>query len=137
MITPTYFKEQFDRLQSGPGANGLRPFREAAFQAFSNMGIPTARHEEWKYTRISSLFNKDYQLPAGHVDSLSTADLEALRLPGHESANELFFINGTYSASLSRIVSSSLAVLPLEEAFSGDSRQFVTEYLGHSSQYQK
>lgn len=137
MITPTYFKEQFDRLQSGPGANGLRPFREAAFQAFSNMGIPTAKHEEWRYTRISSLFNKDYQLPAGPIDSLPTADLKALRLPGHDTANELFFINGTYSASLSRILSPSLVVLPLEEASSGDSREFVTEHLGHSSQYQK
>ena len=27
------------------------------------MGIPTVRHEEWKYTRISSLFNKEYQFP--------------------------------------------------------------------------
>ena len=47
------------------------------------MGIPTAKHEEWKYTRISSLFNKEYELSADQPgDLLSDADLDANSLAG-------------------------------------------------------
>ena len=43
---------------------GLDKLREHAFQTFSNMGIPGSKHEEWKYTRVAGLFNKEFQLPA-------------------------------------------------------------------------
>ena len=61
-----------------------------------------SKHEEWKYTRISGLFNKEYQFPADQLaTSFSAADMDAVRLPGHEEANELVFVNGVFSFSLS------------------------------------
>ncbi len=79
-------------------------------QAFSNMGIPGSKHEEWKYTRIAGLFNKEFQLPADPLTGIryNVEDLDKFRLPGHEQANELVFVNGFYSFSLSRIRSSGL-----------------------------
>ena len=102
-------------LQAGSNDNGLGAIRQNAFNAFSKMGIPTAKHEEWKYTRIGSLFNKEYELPADQTaELLSAADLTPVRLPGHEQANELVFVNGVFSFSLSTIRSSKqLVVLPL------------------------
>ena len=135
MITPAYIKDRFEQLQSGSQSHGLSPFREAAFKAFGKMGIPTPRHEEWKYTRISSLFNKDFELPGSQDTSLAPAEIQALRLPGHEQANELFFVNGIYSAALSTIRSASLVVLSLEEATHGTYSDIVSRHLGHSGIY--
>lgn len=138
MNTIEYYKERFDELQSLNGANGLAAVRKDAFTAFSKMGIPTVKHEEWKYTRISSLFNKEYRFPVSQpADELPEAALNAIRLPGHEQANELIFVNGFFSAALSVIRSANLVVLPLEEAASGEYKDIVTQHLGHSSRYLK
>jgi Fe-S cluster assembly protein SufD len=138
MNTTAYFKERFDQLQSENDSNGLGDLRKIAFNAFNKMGIPTVKHEEWKYTRIGSLFNKEYQFPNGQtISSLSATDIDPFRLPGHEKANELVFVNGVFSFPLSSVRSSELVVLPLEEAAREEYKDIVSKHLGHSSNYQK
>jgi Fe-S cluster assembly protein SufD len=132
-----YFKEKFDQLQSGN--NGLDKIRQKGFDDFTRMGIPNARHEEWKYTRIGGLFNKEYQFPVNKTESLiSQADLDPIRLAGNEQANELIFINGIFSFPLSKIRSADhLLVMPLEEAAKNDYKEIVALHFGHSSKYLK
>ena len=138
MNTIEYYKKHFDQLQSANGSNGLAAIRQSAFNAFSKMGIPTGKHEEWKYTRISGLFNKEYSFITDKEKSfISQEDLNAIRLPGHEQANELVFVNGIFSFSLSVIRSAELIVLPLEDAASIEYKDIVTKHLGHSSNYLK
>lgn len=137
MNTSEYIKEQFGRLHSKGIPGGLENIRNRAFQDFSTMGIPTMRHEEWKYTRISGFFNKDYELPLSSSAGLDSEDFNALRLPGYEEANELVFINGIFSKELSQIRSASLVVMPLEEAASGEFSSIVSTYLGDSRHYLK
>jgi Fe-S cluster assembly protein SufD len=131
------FKQQFDRIQAGSNDNGLGAIRQNAFNAFSKMGIPTTKHEEWKYTRISSLFNTQYELSAP-AELLSAADLAPLRLPGHDLAIELVFVNGVFSFSLSNLRSSTqLVILPLETAAGNEYKDIVHNHFGHSSNYLK
>ena len=132
-----YFKERFDQLQSED--SDLNTIRQKAFNDFSRMGIPTARHEEWKYTRISGLFNKEYQFPVNQTATLlSPGDLDPVRLPGHEQANELIFINGIFSFPLSTIRSAGqLLVMPLEEAAKNEYKDIVSKHFGHSGNYLK
>ena len=137
MNTVEYFKEHFDRLQSENKNSGLRAIRQNAFDTFNKVGIPV-RHEEWKYTRISSLFNKKYVFPVNQIPTvLSPADLNAIRLPGHKQANELVFINGLFSSPLSAVRSADLLVMPLEEAAQNEYKDTVANHLGHSSHYLK
>lgn len=131
MNTIQQFKERFD--QSAKPGSALEPLRRNAFNAFSAMGIPTAKHEEWKYTRISSLFNKPYQL--SEPSSIAEADIEALRLPGHEQANELIFVNGIFSYELSTIRSQHFVIMSLEKAAENEYSDIVAKHLGHSSNY--
>ena len=130
MNTIEYFKEQFDQLDT---TDNLAPIRQQAFAGFSKMGIPTTRHEEWKYTRVGGFFNKDFQADGAVL--LTTADIDPLRLPGYEQANELVFVNGRYNAELSAIRSDDLTVAPLEEAAQGEYKDIVATHLGHSSAY--
>src|SRR5215211_7851077 len=102
MNTIENIKERFHKAQLGNGSSQLKRIEQNAFDAFDRWGVPTVRHEEWKYTRISGLFNKPFAFV--HVEdapSISTDDLDSVRLAGHEIANELVFVNGIYSASLS------------------------------------
>jgi Fe-S cluster assembly protein SufD len=138
MNTLETIKEKYQHLQSNNGTSLLTPVEKNAFDAFNKMGIPTVKHEEWKYTRISSAFNKEYALAANEqLRAFSANDLDAVRLPGHESANELVFVNGLFVASLSTIRSKALQVQSLEEATKGDFRESVLQHLGHSSKYIK
>jgi len=135
MNTIDNIKERFNELQSG--SNGkLKSLEQNAFEAFNRMGIPTAKHEEWKYTRIGSVFNKEFELKPGGTE-VTLKDIEAVRLPGHEEANELFFINGIYSPEFSTIRSKELVVQSIQEAVVNEYAGIVAKHLGHSSRYAK
>ena len=136
MNTIEYFKERFEQLQSGNSANGIGALRQSAFNRFNKMGLPTMKHEEWKYTRIGNIFNKEYEFPV-NPSGISEKDLSAVRLPGYEQANELIFVNGIFSDALSVVRSDELVVLPLEEAARNEHKDIVAKHLGHSSSYLK
>src|ERR1700761_8176526 len=104
MNTVAFYKDRFDKLEAHSSGETtlLEAIRKDAFSAFSRMGIPTTKHEEWKYTRVSSLFNKEYRYPADRIaHDLSVTELDKFRLPAHELSNEIVFVNGFYSPSLS------------------------------------
>lgn len=131
-----YFKGHFDELQQKEKNSGLHAVREAAFDAFNRQGLPSAKHEEWKYTRIANLFNKEFEFPVNKEAALLSAeDLASVRLPGHEAANELVFVNGLYVPGLSTVRSSELTVQPLGEAAAGEHAGIVVENLGQSGKY--
>src|SRR5690349_8878206 len=132
MNTIDYIKQRFEELKLHQ-SNGLGTLRQAAFDDFSKMGIPTVKHEEWKYTRISGLFNKEFHLPSNKIaPGISSKDVDAFRLPGFETANELIFVNGIFSQELSVVRSEELNVLPLEEASKNEHKETVVNNLGHS-----
>ena len=95
------------------------------------MGIPTCRHEEWKYTRIGSLFNKEYQFTG---NSNRCHSLQQTWMPFDcrvmKQANELVFVNGIYSHALSTIRSKELMVQSLEEAAKNEYKDIVAKHLG-------
>jgi Fe-S cluster assembly protein SufD len=138
MDTLEYFKKHFDRLQLIDKDSGLGIVRQGAFNAFSKVGIPTVKNEEWKYTRMSGLFNKEYQFSVDHAEtSLLATDIDPLRLPGHEQANELVFVNGLFSYRLSTIRSEELVVIPLEDATRNEYQEIVSKHFDDSSNYLK
>ncbi len=131
-------KEKYQQLQLNNGSSPLTSIEQSAFNTFSSLGIPTVKNEEWKYTRISSVLNKEYAFnPESISSSFSSKDLDGVRLPGHEQANELVFVNGLYSDSFSNIRSNALTVLPLEEAATNEYKGIVDQHLGHSGKYIK
>jgi Fe-S cluster assembly protein SufD len=127
-----------DKLNKQPFAeNGsLQVLSQKGIELFNEQGIPTVKHEEWKYTRISSVLNKDFSY-ATDATILNEKDVDAFRLPGNEQANELVFVNGIYQPHLSIIRSSvdELVILPLSEAVKGEYKSIVDNNLGNSATY--
>jgi Fe-S cluster assembly protein SufD len=114
----------------------LSQIRKKAFHDFTHAGIPPVRHEEWKYTRISSLFRGDFIIP-GLNTGITAADIAPHRLPRTERTSELVFVNGIYQESFSMIrhMADELTVLPLGEAAAGAFADIVEAHLGHSADY--
>jgi Fe-S cluster assembly protein SufD len=134
-----FFTHRFNTLQGSNGSNGLGQLRARAFQEFNRLGIPSGKNEEWKYTRIGPVFNKEFRMvPTPGDSSLSRTDVDrTLGLPGQKDATVLVFVNGFFSRSLSNFTDSNLSVMSLEEAASGEAKQWVAEHLGQSSHYVK
>jgi Fe-S cluster assembly protein SufD len=93
--------EKLDRLQVQDWPAWLAPVRKAAFERFSDLGFPTIRHEDWRFTNVSALA----KLPLKPVleysrDGVSNEQLERFHFSRIEGPR-LVFINGHYSPELS------------------------------------
>lgn len=106
----------------------LASLQEKALQEFRQYGFPAAKHEEWRYTRISPLFSKEMAL--GQHAELSAEDVNGFRLPGE--AIEIFFVNGVFNSASQ---TDEVTILPLETAAAGEFSAIVKEHLGHSAKY--
>jgi Fe-S cluster assembly protein SufD len=132
-----YFTEKFEAggnalVDNNAGGKNFNGLRNKAIENFKKLGIPTSKHEEWKYTRVGNVFQKDLQF--GQPEELTPAEIASYHLPGADKAIELFFVNGFFNARLSTL-STNIVVLPLEAAASSEYAAIVSEHLGHSSRY--
>jgi Fe-S cluster assembly protein SufD len=94
------YLEQFKRLENGAGGpDWLRPVRQAAMVRSSELGFPTVRDEDWKFTNLAPLSRKAFA-PAVGGAQISLDDLAGFVFRGQESAR-LVFVNGRYEPELS------------------------------------
>ena len=133
-INIEYLGDKFNQLQSANADGILSNIRKEGFKIFNKNGIPTIRNEEWRFTNVSNLFRKEYNLPKDNLE-INNSDIDSIRLPGYANANELVFVNGRYVPELSVIRSSEkeCIIMPLENAVKNEYKNLVNEHLGKSS----
>ncbi len=119
-------------IQSGVNTfPSLLAQREEALNEFMKLGLPAAKHEEFKHTPIKRLLEKNFDFtlanPKGNV-----SDVKEFAIPELE-ANVIVFINGLFSKEHSSIISSEteISILSLEEAVEKKSEVV----LAHLSKY--
>jgi Fe-S cluster assembly protein SufD len=91
------------RLLAGPAAPGpgwLAELRAAGAAAFRAAGLPTARHEDWRFTSLAPLAALEPSLAAAGLEAGALAALPALPPP---SGPRLVFVNGRLRADLSSV----------------------------------
>lgn len=76
----------------------LRDLRRAALAVHEELGIPTIKHEEWKYTSLRELASKSFAQAPELV--LNSSDIDEFLFGGAEQL-KLVFVNGRFSESLS------------------------------------
>jgi Fe-S cluster assembly protein SufD len=140
----SYFSELFTKRP----ASGLSNFNQSGLSEFKRLGIPAAKHEEWRYTRVSSLFRKDLLFLPERME-VAPQDIDSIRIPGHKEATELVFVNGVYRPGLSTIrhEAEEMAILTLDDAAGssaddsigrqggGRFAEFISGNIGHSGRY--
>ncbi len=91
-------------------------------------GLPDRKDEEYKYTPLSKLIEKEFDSVVETVDSLASGKIEKI-IPGWK-ANRLVFINGQYRDDLSVIVDESGLVIERLDNSDQISQKEIEQYLG-------
>ena len=98
-------------------ASTLTSIRRDAARRFDELGFPTARDEEWRFTNVSSIAKTQYS-PAPTDLTEKEAELLDRRLVPNDGGPRLVFINGRYmtGSASSRKLPRGIRVTPLREA---------------------
>jgi Fe-S cluster assembly protein SufD len=91
----------FEQAAVGHALPWLSKLRRNAFARFCEVGFPTTKTEDWRFTNISDLARIPFELASASRISLSSRQLEPYRVPG--AAAQLVFVNGRFSQELSQI----------------------------------
>jgi Fe-S cluster assembly protein SufD len=105
------------------------PLRNEALETFKKLGLPAPKNEEYKYTPITRLLEKNFSF-APSAASGPLKNVKQFFIPGFE-ANVIVFIDGAFSKEHSSFNSSEIKIQNLEEALSSGNR----EALNHFSKY--
>jgi Fe-S cluster assembly protein SufD len=82
----------------------LKQVREEAIARFAQLGFPTMRNEEWRYTNVSSFQNIPFQFaPVSTVSQIAPAQIEPFRF-GATGWPTLVFVNGRFAEKLSSLL---------------------------------
>ena len=89
----------------------LRDLRERAFARFCEVGFPTTKHEDWRFTNVNAIAQAPFQLArdAQRSGAVYGDTLDACRIPG--AACQLVFVNGRFAPRLSDLGSLPQGVL--------------------------
>lgn len=81
----------------------LQRLRNTAVARFAELGLPTPRHEDWRFTNVAPLTRHSYRLtPPVEKPGLTWKKLAGLTF-GADTGNRLVFLNGHYRAELSDV----------------------------------
>jgi len=61
-VKETIYNQDFQTVLEQTKDDGLRLLREQAFRYFTENGFPTPRDEEWKYTNVAEIQNKQFNI---------------------------------------------------------------------------
>jgi Fe-S cluster assembly protein SufD len=100
------YLSSFAQFEKGQGAKApvwLRQLRNAAIDRFAELGFPTVRDEEWRFTNVAPLVRIPFK-PAVQFDLTGPA-LENLERSffDTDACIRLAFVNGRFSPRLSRL----------------------------------
>jgi Fe-S cluster assembly protein SufD len=100
--------------------------REDALQAFQTLGLPHARHEEYKYTPITRVLEKNFAFTPAQKNT-TILDIKSFLIPGVEG-HRIVFINGIFSKEHSQIQSSEFKIQNLADALKAQDPDAINNF---------
>ncbi|MER3446088.1 MAG: Fe-S cluster assembly protein SufD [Candidatus Dadabacteria bacterium] len=134
------YLENFARFEKDVAQNGqawLNPIRQAAIGRFSELGFPTTRDEDWRFTNVTAIARTPFQLPNDGRAELVPQDLDPFVFPGLE-CSQIIFVNGRYSPELSNLLPlpNGVRIASLAQALTSD-RSLIEPHLAQYADYQR
>lgn len=90
----------FENELNGHSKSHVHKVRQQAFKRFEQMGFPTKRDEEWKYTNLKPILKHDYRLFPDQENAVEFGEIKRYFLNDVDSY-KLVFIDGVFSSWLS------------------------------------
>jgi len=128
------YLQKFDKFEKeAKQPSWVFPLRKAGLARFAELGFPTLKDEDWRFTNIAPIAKLPFQpVFAASRNGLSAADLAKFTF-GTLSAHRVVFVNGHYAADLSAPVAlaAGVEVQSLAAALTADSdllQQHLSRY---------
>ncbi len=109
--------------------NSLNALRKSSISRFYELGFPTTKNEEWKYTNVSPITKNNFRfLTPSDKFSLTKSDIKPFLICGKD-ATVLVFENGRFNESLSVInnLPANVLIASLASSLEND---IVKQHLG-------
>ncbi len=131
-----HYRAAFKRTPAVAQHAWLTPIREAALSRFVELGFPTTRHEDWRFTSIAPLAEIEFQAPGDSGPSVKSDDLADIT-KWDAGCSRLVFVNGRFAAGLSSIeaLPAGVKVTNLAQAMVND-RPVVEAHLTRHAEFQ-
>jgi Fe-S cluster assembly protein SufD len=109
------FAELFEAVAPGlPGNPAVAEARKAAIGAFTGLGLPHRRVEEWKYTDLRSIWKETLPPAVDPAASATKAEIEsALGALAEVDAHRVVLVDGAFRPELSAMKAAGLEVAAL------------------------
>lgn len=93
------YVEAFTAQKTAGQPDWLRRLRQDAFARFSDVGFPTTKEEDWRFTSTAPIVQLPFVAGELKTTPVRAEDLQPYLLP--ESALQLVFVNGRFAPELS------------------------------------
>ena len=115
-----HYLDQFDEFIASDAARGseaLHARRRAAIEHFAALNFPTTKNEDWHFTSVAPIAEREFTFVNAKTGDVSGADLEAFGF-GQDDWHSVVFVNGRFSPQLSTVGGppDGVTILPLTEA---------------------
>jgi Fe-S cluster assembly protein SufD len=101
------YQEQHAAIERDSSPAWLVELRQLGLDAFTRLGFPTKRLEDWRFTNLSPLVSRPFELspPVATVDQAASDQINELveQAMLDEAYHRLVFINGRYCEERSRL----------------------------------
>lgn len=91
---------QFEKATAGDGGAWLCPIRRAAIARFADLGFPTLRDEDWRFTNVAPIAGTAFRLAGEGASMPEPGALAPFTFAGI-ACHRLVFVNGRYVPGLS------------------------------------
>jgi Fe-S cluster assembly protein SufD len=123
----------FERISAADEQNApdwARSLRLSAITRFETLGFPTTKNEDWHFTSVAPIAEREFDLLAPPKHGVKAAQLAPFTF-GASDWHTLVFVNGRYDAALSSSAAlpDGVTLVPLRQAYES-LPLLVEQYLG-------
>src|SRR5688572_1855976 len=91
--------DEFERAGQGSTPSWLQALRKGGIAHFAELGYPTTKHEEWRFTNVAPIAGTTWSLPDG-ATKVQEKDF-ASQIFSDVPAKRIVFIDGRFAPELS------------------------------------
>lgn len=118
--------DEFIRSDAAKAPEWLNARRRAAIGQFAALGFPTTKNEDWHFTSVAAIAEREFTFVAGQTGDVAAADLAPFEFGA--GWHTIVFVNGRHAPELSDRsgLDQGVRVLPLADAPPELTRQIGT-----------
>ncbi len=116
------YLDQFDEFSAGGASDApawVNDRRRDAIDRFAALRFPTTRNEDWHFTSVAPIAEREFTFVAARTGDVQSGDLEGLGFGGDDGWHSVVFVNGRHAAELSDVsgLDPRVRVLSLADAW--------------------